>query len=166
MKIKVSGSDLFKNIIPSYHNELVSKILAKFPQYKKLQNLEIHVVETSNLETVGTSKFTSMEMLINHQLTRENPKFLYEVYAHELAHFFSTLYFNSNIQHNQEWVELMEAMGLPARSEVAFSVSQLNQLKEITIQCGCYFGGTKKINRTNFSTNSVCKVCHKKYTIV
>lgn len=166
MKIKVSGSDLFQSIIPKYHEELVAKIYARYPEYKKLNHLEIKIVETSNLETVGTSKFTTMEMLINHQLTRQNPKFLYEVYAHELAHFFSTLYFNTNIQHNQEWVDLMECMGLPARPEVSFSVSQINQLKEITIKCGCYFGGTKKINRTNFSTNSVCKVCHQKYTIV
>lgn len=166
MKIKVSGSDQFKNLIPKYHKTLMDLVLQKLPKYAILANQELSVIETSTLTSVGLSRFSTGELFINHQLTSQSPKFLYEVYGHELAHFLSTYYFKQDIQHNQEWIELMNCMNLPARESVSFSKEEIGQLQMITIECGCMFGSVKKINRTQFNSNSVCKVCHKKYTIL
>lgn len=165
MKIKIIGSEKFKNLITRFHNEMTQIICTKIPQYQKI-NAEITVIETSQLESAGLSRFTTNELFINTQLTDKEPRFLYEVYGHELAHFFSTLYFQKNIQHGEEWQELMVVLGLPPRECVELSHYQISQTLMIVVECNCYVNSRKEVNRTKFNPNSVCPLCHHGFKII
>lgn len=166
MKLVIKGTEQFKSLIASYHESFMKKVLVSIPKYSKLKNTTISVIETSNLEVIGKSKFTSNELLINHQLTRDNPKFLYEVYGHELAHFLSTLYFQKNIQHGSEWVKIMKVMGLPPRESAPISQEKMNQLGTLSVQCSCLFGGRKEKTQAALKVSPSCRVCNQEYVII
>lgn len=166
MNIKISGTPNFTSLITAYHSTLLPRALHKFPEFKKLSHHTISVMETSNLSDLGLSKFDSLEMLINHQLTKSNPKLLLEVYGHELAHFLITYHLGRNVQHEAPWQAVMQALGLPPRPVVMFDAGTLSQNETLTIQCKCYLNNTKKIHRSQFRPGTICRTCHKPFTIV
>lgn len=166
MQIKVSGTDSFVNLIKIYHESLMTSVLKAIPEFKTLNHITIEVKETSTLSDVGLSRFDYKEMLISHQLTSQNPKFLLEVYGHELAHFLVTYKLQRNIQHGPEWVAVMKAMNLPAREAVSFSQSKIQELSVLTVKCGCMFNGTKKVKKSSWNPKTPCPVCHKKFSVI
>lgn len=167
MKIKnIKGDDFFVKYIPKFHNELLQKVYNEFPHYKEIASLELDVSQTSKINSVGYADFTKSSIQINNQLTEKNPKLLYEVYGHELAHLLSTFLFKKNVQHGKEWVELMEAMGLPPRESLSITLQEKKSMNVLTVKCKCFTNNLHKINKSQFHNGLYCKKCHSSLKII
>lgn len=166
MQIKIEGTPNFKNLIQSYHKTLLDLALSKNPQFSVLKNITINVIETSQIEDLGLSRFDHKQILISHQLTTNSPKLLLEVYGHELAHFLITFYLQKNIQHGPEWQKLMKDLNLPVRDKICFDAQTIKSIDFLTIKCSCYLNNSKKIHKSKWHSNLICQICHNNFKLV
>lgn len=165
MQIKISGDDKFKNLIHKFHNEFKKILLFKNPKYKALDKINFNVVQTSNLDVAGRASFQKQQISINACLTYNNPTRLYNIYGHEFAHCYSTLYHNKNINHGKEWVDVMHLLGLRPDTELRLSDSEAVLMQCHLATCKCLVNNQKVIHRKEVKSFSVCNMCWNKYTI-
>lgn len=162
MQIKVEGSQNFVDMILAFHKTLWPKVADRFPHLQKLEDRKLYVYETTRITDVGLSRLDFWEILINHYFTKNNPKFLYEVYGHELAHFMAT-HADGNTSHGGTWINYMKTMELPIRDTVPIS-PELEQWKYIAvIKCNC---STHEIQKSKIAPNMACNRCGQTFRIV
>ena len=160
MQIKVEGSQNFVSMILAFHKTLWPKVLVHNPHLKKLESTTIYVYETTRITDMGISFVNKWEMLINHYFTKNNPKQLYEVYGHELAHFIA-FHGDGNISHGGTWVNYMKTMELPVRDRVHIAPELAKWANVAVIKCGC---GTQEIQKSRIAQR--CGRCKQSIKVV
>jgi predicted SprT family Zn-dependent metalloprotease len=162
MRIKVEGSQNFVAMIIAFHETLWPKVANRFPHLQKLEDKTIWVYETTSITDMGISFLDRWEILIQHYFTKNNPKLLYEVYGHELAHFMAT-HGDGNATHSGSWVTYMKAMELPVRDAVPISPELSSWGKMAIIKCGC---SAQEIQKSSIAPQMKCGRCHKVFKII
>ena len=165
MQIRIDGTSKFISLIQKFHNEFKNKILKKSPKYSKLESIVFQVVQTSKLDVAGRASFANSRISINACLTHNNPSRLYEIYGHELAHCYSTLFHNKNINHGKEWVEVMRLIDLKPTTELTLNPSEISFMDSHLASCNCLVNNQKIIHRKEVKSFSVCNMCYSKYII-
>lgn len=163
MHIKVEGSQNFVSMILSFHETLWPKVANRFSHLQKLEdNQTLRIYETTSISDMGISYLDRWEILINHYCTKNNPKLLYEVYGHELAHFMAT-HGDGNSSHSGTWVDYMKCMELPVRDNVPISPELAQWMYIAVIKCNC---STVEIHKSKIAPNMTCSRCGHLFRII
>ncbi|MBK8201819.1 MAG: hypothetical protein IPK68_05715 [Bdellovibrionales bacterium] len=163
MHIKVEGSQNFVSMILAFHETLWPKVANRFPHLQKLEDNQIlRIYETTRITDMGIAYLDRWEILLNHYFTKNNPKLIYEVYGHELAHFMAT-HGDGNTSHSGSWVDYMKCMELPVRDNVPISPEMAQWGYMAIMKCSC---GTLEIHKSKIAPKMTCSRCGHQFRII